>query len=165
MLLFIACLALGVLLAWGLKERGRRAVLSARNHDIEDAYVAVLAKRGDLASFLTDPRTRLYRLSGRGVAGGRAVTVAWQEETRTGMLIGDRVPAAPDDRTYVMWHLDQKRDALSCGALRPDPGGTFYEFHLGAAGSAAADGTSGFVLSLETGGDARTPGAIAYETR
>jgi len=61
-----------------------------------------------------------------------------------------------------MWHLDQKRDAVSCGALRPDPAGTIYEFHVGGR---SGDGTSGFLLSLETGGDARKPGAIAYETR
>src|SRR5205814_1783170 len=92
-LLIVTCAALGALLAWGIREHGERARLSVRNHGVEDAYVAVPANRNDLADFLTDQRTRLYRLAGRNEANGHMITVAWQEQTSTGMLVGDRVPA------------------------------------------------------------------------
>jgi hypothetical protein len=149
------------MLAWGMREHGQRTVLTARNHDVEDAYVAVLAKRGDLASFLTDPRTRLYRLAGRGFAAGRGVTIAWQDETQAGILIGERIPSPGDDRTYVVWRLDPKRDPVPCGAFRADPAGTFYEFRAPGSGDRAA----GFLLTVEHDRSARKPGDIAYETR
>jgi hypothetical protein len=157
----MACGALGALLAWGMREHGQRAILTARNHDVEDAYVAVLAKRGDLASFLTDPRTRLYRLAGRGLAAGRGVTIAWQDETQSGILIGERIPPPGDSRTYVVWHLDPKLDPVPCGGFHADAAGTFYEFRLPGTG----DATAGFLLSVEHDRTARRPGDIAYETR
>src|SRR5438445_12504958 len=78
-LLILSCVALGFLLAWGVREHGERTRLTERNHEVEDAYVFVLAKRNDLATFLIDPRTHLYRLPGLSEASGRAVVVAWQE--------------------------------------------------------------------------------------
>src|SRR5438874_13406229 len=98
LLLVIACVVLGALLNWGIRQRLERASLSLRNERLENAYVVVLAKRSDLASFLTDPRTRLYRLQGRGPALGQSATVAWQEETHSGVLIGDRITPPADQQ-------------------------------------------------------------------
>lgn len=161
LLLIIACIALGALLSWGMKEHGERARLSARNYKVENAYIAVLAKRNDLASFLTDQRTRLYRLMGQGEGSGRFVTVAWQQETRTGLLIGDRVPPISGNETYAMWYIDSSQHAVACGVFQPEAAGTFYEFHV----PESVEGTAGFMVSVEPDLNAQKPGRIAYETR
>jgi hypothetical protein len=163
LLLIIACVILGVLLAWGLREHGERTRLSARNHDVEDAYVFVLAKRSDMATFLTDPRTRLYRLATHHTASAGSVTIAWQEETHSGFLIGDRLPQPADDQRYAIWHVDTAGKVQHAADFRPDPGGTYAQFHL--AGPAATDATAGFRISLETDPNARQPGDIVYESR
>jgi hypothetical protein len=161
LLLIIACVILGVLLAWGLREHGERNRLSARNHDVEDAYVFVLAKRSDLASFLTDPRTHLYRLTSRHGSAG-SITIAWQEENHNGLLIGDRIPQPADNQHYAIWHVDTAGKTQHAADFRPDPAGTYAEFHI--AGPASA--TAGFRISLEADSSAREPaGDIVYETR
>jgi hypothetical protein len=160
MLLIIACVVLGVLLAWGMREHGERARLSARNHDVEDAYVFVLAKRSNLATFLTDPRTHLYRLAPRHATSG-SVTVAWQEETHTGLLIGDRLTQPEDRQHYALWHVDSAGKIQHAVDFRPEPGGTYADFHL----AAPADKTAGFRISFETDNNAPQPGDIVYETR
>jgi hypothetical protein len=174
-LLVIACVVLGAMLAWGLRERGERTRLTARNREVEDAYVFVLAKRNDLAGFLTDPRTRLYRLTGAGRARGGSATIAWQDETRRGMLIGDRMPAPDDGETYVVWRTgDGDRAAAVLGAFRPDAGGTFYEFGAGrrsgattmtTSTKAAGAGGGAFVITEETTATPVAPGEVVYETR
>jgi hypothetical protein len=156
LLLIIACLSLGVLLAWGIRERGERARLSQRNGELNDAYVRVLAKRGDLASFLTDQKTRLYRLSGRGEASGRSITVAWQEETHSGVLIGDRMPLIDARARYALWHVDPSQGSTAAGTFRPEPAGTFYDFRL----TAPVQGTAGFRVSVETDPSATRPGRV-----
>lgn len=160
MLLILACLVLGVLLAWGIRERGERARLSQRNGELADANVRVLAKRSDLASFLTDQKTRLYRLAGHGDASGRSVTVAWREDIQSGVLIGDRMPLPGDDATYTLWHVDAAHAATRAGAFRPDPAGTFYDFRV----TGPTRGTAGFKVSIETDPNAAQPGRIGYET-
>jgi hypothetical protein len=160
LLLVIACVVLGALLNWGIRERLQRASLSVRNERLENAYVVVLAKRSDLANFLTDPRTRLYRLHGSGPAFGQSATVAWQEETHSGVLIADRIAPPADLQLYVLWHMDAKDQTDSAGAFRPDPAGTYYDFHL--VGS--AQGTSGFRVSLESDANPHKHGPIVFET-
>jgi hypothetical protein len=165
-LLIIACAALGVLLAWGIREHGERARLSVRNHEVEDAYVAVLAKRNDLADFLTDQRTRLYRLVGHNEANGHAITVAWQEQTNTGMLVGDRVPPLADHTSYVLWRLNALREALRCGDFHPDPAGTYLRFPTTPAERAPEPAnTSGFLVSVESDPSPSAPGRIVYQTQ
>lgn len=177
-LLVIACVVLGAMLAWGLRERGERARLTVRNKQVEDAYVFVLAKRNDLASFLTDPRTRLYRLTGTGRARGGSATVAWQDETRRGLLIGERMPMPDDGGRYVVWRRGAADGAASkaLGAFRPDAGGTFYEFgssKRAATATAATDAASAevgggggsFVITEEKGASPDAPGEVVYETR
>jgi hypothetical protein len=161
LLLIIACIALGALLSWGIKEHGERARLSDRNYRVENAYVAVLAKRNDLASFLTDQRTRLYRLMGHWEASGRFVTVAWQPETRTGLLIGDRVPLLAEQETYAMWYIDPSQHAVACGVFQPEAAGTYYQFHV----PESTGDTPGFIVSVESDRYAQKPGRIMYETR
>lgn len=160
LLLIIACVVLGVLLAWGMREHGERARLSARNHDVEDAYVFVLAKRSNLATFLTDPRTRLYRLAPSHAASG-SITIAWQEETRAGLLIGDRLAQPQDRQHYAVWHVDATGKPQHAVDFRPEPGGTYAEFHL----ATPSDKTAGFRISLETGASAGKPNEFIYETR
>ena len=165
-LLVITCAALGALLAWGIREHGERARLSVRNHEVEDAYVAVLAKRNDLADFLTDQRTRLYRLNGHNEANGHSITVAWQEETHTGMLVGDRVPPLADHTSYVLWRLDPLRQALPCGDFHPDPAGTYLKFPTTPPERAQAPaGASGFLVSVESDPRPSKPGKIVYQTQ
>lgn len=164
-LLIIACVGLGVLLNWAAREHRARTALSNANVEIRQSYTVVLAKRNDLASFLTDPRTRLYRLTGRDEAAGRSVTVAWQEQTRSGILIGDRMPVAPDGQSFVMWHLNSARQATAGGTFRSDAAGTYYDFRV-PTGSADA-GTAGFLVSLENDGEHELtkPGHVVYEVR
>jgi hypothetical protein len=161
-LLILTCAALGALLAWGIREHGERARLSARNHEVENSYVFVLAKRNTLASFLTDPRTHLYRLAGRNEAAGREVTVAWQAETSTGVLIGDRMPLPPDDAMYALWHVGTNGQVAPVGTFRPDAAGTFHDFRLN---DPPADGTGGFRVTVETDRNPRAPGQTIYESR
>jgi hypothetical protein len=167
-LLFIACVVLGALLNWGLKQRSERARLFERNIEVEQSYVTVLAKRNDLASFLTDPRTRLYRLGGGAQAGGKSVTVAWQQATGTGVLIGDDVPLPSDRHVYALWQLDGGARATLCGTFRPEPGVTFYDFHSPAEAGAGSE-PGGFRVTDETDGRPQAPrpggGGAVYETR
>ena len=160
LLLIIACVLLGALLAWGMREHGERTRLSARNHDVEDAYVFVLAKRSSLASFLTDPRTHLYRLAPLHSASG-SVTVAWQEETHAGLLIGDRLPQPDDHQRYALWHVDSAGKVQHATDFRPDPGGTYADFHL----AAPSGTTAGFRISQETNPNAQQPGEILFDAR
>jgi hypothetical protein len=162
MLLIIACVVLGALLSWGIKERAARARLSERNVEVEKSYVVVLAKRNDLASFLTDPRTRLYRLSGKAEAAGKSLTIAWQADTHSGVLIGDGVPLPGDDRAYAVWLLGQGGTATFCGTFRPDSAGTYYDFRVPTAGGEAA---GGFRVTNEQGTHPDVPGQTVYETR
>jgi hypothetical protein len=161
LLLIIACVGAGALLAWGLKEHDERARFYERSLAIEKSYVVVLANRTDLASFLTDQRTRLFRLTGRGEATGRSATIAWQEETHSGILIADRVAPPPDHAAYLMWHLDANQRPSPCGSFKPDPTGTFYDFR----DLAPDQDTGGFVISLESNSNITKPSQIVYETR
>ena len=168
-LLVIACLLLGGVLAWGFKERGERARLSQRNRRVEDAYTFVLAKRNDLANFLTDPRTRMIRLEGRGAARGLTITVAWQEESRTGVLIGDSIPLPPDGSGYMVWIVPEGaggpvrcESRLGGSALfGPEAGVTSFDFRvLDFAGKA-----EGFLVTQEERKDAAAPGGrVVYES-
>jgi hypothetical protein len=160
LLLILACLVLGVVLAWGVHERTQRAVLSARNEKLANAYVIVLAKRSDLVSFLTDPRTHLYHLAGNGAALGQSVTVAWQQATGRGVLMGEHVPALETGRAYVLWHLDKASRPTRCGAFQEDVTGTFYEFAL----KQPTDSTAGFQVSVEANSDVDKPSRIVYDT-
>jgi hypothetical protein len=165
MLLAIACLLLGALLAWGMGQRGERARLSVRNVELANAYVAVLAKRDDLAGILTDPRTRLYTLQGRNAAAGLAVTVAWQEQTHTGVLVGDRMPLPPDDRAYTLWRVDAGQSKPTPAVtFRPDSARTIQEFHVTSSEGA---GSGGFRVSVEKGPQPKGPPApadVVYES-
>jgi hypothetical protein len=161
-LLVIACVVVGVFLAWGVHERGERTRLTIRNKQVEDAYVFAVAKRNDLAGFLTDPRTRLYRLVGKGRGDG-AVTIAWQAETGRGLLIGDRMPLPGDRERYAVWRLEgPEAVAALLGAFRPEAGGTFYEFSRRGEGSG---GEGGFIVTRETELKPAVPGEVVYETR
>lgn len=167
-LLFVACVVLGALLNWGLRQRSERARLFERNIEVEQSYVTVLAKRNDLASFLTDPRTRFYRLAGGAHAGGKAVTVAWQQATGMGVLIGEDVPLPSDGHVYALWQVDGDARATLSGTFRPEPGVTLYHFQSGAAASAAGTDPGGFKVTDETDARPQAPklgGAAAYETR
>jgi hypothetical protein len=167
-LLVVACVALGGLLAWGFKEREERARLTERNRRAEDAYTFVLAKRNDLASFLTDPRTKLFRLEGRGESRGRPLTVAWQEQTHSGVVVGDTMPLPADGAGYVVWLIPEGGGrALRCerrlggpGLFRPEPGMTCFEFRtLDFAGAA-----EGFRITEQGEKDAPgTPGRVVYD--
>jgi hypothetical protein len=168
-LLVIACLLLGGVLAWGFKERGERARLSVRNRRVEDAYTFVLAKRNDLANFLTDPRTRMIRLEGRGTARGLSVTVAWQEENRNGVLIGDSIPLPPDGSGYMVWLVPEgaggpvRCDARLAGSalFRPEAGVTSFEFRTLSFGGKV----DGFYVTQEERKDAAAPGGrVIYES-
>lgn len=160
-LLIMACVGVGALLAWGMREHEARTRLSERNIEVEKSYVVVLAKRSDLASFLTDQKTRQFRLIGKGEASGRVATVAWQEETHTGLLVADQLTPLPDHETYTMWHLDADQKPAPCGGFKPDPTGTTYDFRC----LDPSQATGGFVISIEPDNSAKTPSHIVYETR
>jgi hypothetical protein len=161
-LLLVACVCLGALLNWGLRQRAERARLFERNIEVEQSYVTVLAKRNDLASLLTDPRTHLFRLTGVGVASGRSATVAWQQETQSGVLIGDEVPLPGDDRRYALWVVDGNDRATACGTFRPEAGVTYYDFRATGAGGEV----KGFRVTEESDARPAAPGgAMVYETR
>jgi hypothetical protein len=160
LLLILACLALGIVLAWGVHERSQRAALSARNEKLANAYVVVLAKRSDLVGFLTDPRTHLYHLAGQGPALGQSVTVAWQQSTGHGLLMGEHVPTLQAGRSYVLWQLDKSDHPTRCGAFQEDVTGTFYEFTL----RQSVQSTAGFRVTVEPNSDIDKPGRIVYET-
>jgi len=160
-LLVLAGLGAGALLAWGLREHSERPRLSQRNVKVEEAYVVVLAKRVDLAHFLTDGKTRLYHLQGRNQANGHTATVAWQEEKCTGILVADDVAPLPDHEVYAMWHLDAEKKPALCGSFTSDPTGTIYNFRC----NDPAQSTSGFLISIEPSATAKKPSQIIYETR
>ena len=168
-LLILACVGLGALLNWAVREHHARTSLAQANVEISKSYTVVLANRNDLASFLTDERTKLYRLAGRDDAAGRSVTVAWQEQSRTGILIGDRMPVAPDGRVFAMWHLEADGRPTLCGTFLTEATGTFHNFRAPLAANATSDaGTSGFRVTLEpeTERNLRQPtGPVVYETR
>jgi hypothetical protein len=159
LLLILSCLVLGVVLAWGVHERTQRAVLSARNEKLANAYVIILAKRSDLVSFLTDPRTHLHHLAGAGAALGQSATVAWQQATGRGLLIGERVPPLDTGHVYVLWHLDKSSHPTRCGAFQQDVSGTCYQFTL----RQSVESTGGFQVSIEANSDVDKPGRIVYE--
>jgi hypothetical protein len=154
---------LGALLNWAIREHQARSALAYANVEIRKSYTVVLAKRNDLASFLTDERTRLYRLTGHNEAAGRSLTVAWQEQTRTGILIGDNMPLAAEGQAFVMWQLGPARQLIACGSFQSDPAGTYYDFR---APTATAP-TAGFLVSLESDSELspKTPEHVVYETR
>jgi hypothetical protein len=163
-LLFLTCLALGVLSAWGVKQRRERARLSERNFEIEKAYVTVLAKRDDLAVLLTDPRTHLLTLRGRDAAAGASATVAWLEQTHTGVLVGNRMPLPGDGRVYALWHVDAHGTLTRAATFRPaDSAATIREFQV----LTQNEGTAGFRVTAEreTDRETRAPGGdTVYQT-
>ena len=159
-LLCIACITLGAVLAWGFKERGERARLTERNRKVEDAYTFVLAKRNDLANFLTDPATRMIRLEGRAAARGQALTIAWKDDKQTGVLIADSMPLPGDGAGYVIWVVPTAGQPLRCDSrmgaaalFSPEPGVTSFEFRaLGLRAKA-----EGFIVTEETRKDPTSP--------
>lgn len=161
LLLIISGLACGALLAWGLREHQERSRLTQRNAAVEQSYIVVLANRADLASFLTDDRTHLYHLAGRGDAAGRFATIAWQEETHSGILIADRMAPAADHDIYRLWHIPPSRKPTPCVNFQADPADTIQRFRCPEAGNS----TSGFLISVESDQNTPRPGQIVYETR
>lgn len=157
-LLLLACVALGALLNWGIHERENRTDLSRRNEKLQNAYVVILANRGDVARFLTDPRTRLFHLTGHGNGAG-AVTIAWQQDKNAGLLIGDQMPALSARENYVIWSTDQAAHPTApFGSFRPEPADTFYQFQP----RNPVQNLAGFVVSIETDRDAKRPSQIVY---
>lgn len=161
-LLILVCGGLGALLNWGVREHQTRKALAADNLKVRKDYTFVLAKRNDLASFLTHEKTRLFRLGGRQEANGTSVTVAWQEETRTGILIGDRIPIAPEGQAFALWRLGPDRQPSAAGTFLSEPAGTYHDFRVP---TAQAD-TTGFLVTLEADSehDPKAPGRTVYET-
>lgn len=145
-------------MAWGIREHRERARLSARNHAVENAYTVVLARRNDIAAFLTDPRTQLHRLSGRGVASGRTLTIAWQEQTRSGLVVGERVPVSPEGMIYTLWCRGSGagKVALQAGTFRAEAGLTCQGFFVPAV--ADGDGVDRFEVTLAPAGAGETTG-------
>lgn len=160
LLLVFACIGAGALFAWGRWEHGQRTRLAQVNRQVQDAYVFVLAKKSDVVSFLTDPRTRLFRLAGKGPASGLKAVVAWQEETRSGLLVADRMWLPPDGSHYVLWRTTEDQTFRQMIDLRPQSGLTIREF----TDRGPATNTAGFVISIEHATVPR-PGQIVYEVR
>ena len=134
-----------------------------RNAALEQAYVVVLANRNDVVAFLTDPRTKLFPLAGRNEAAGRSVTVAWQEQTRSGFVIGERMPVPADDERYVLWHVARDGRTQTPGEiLSPEPSGTVDAFTFPAP--AAAGEAAGFRVSVERGPAGRAPARVLYDS-
>jgi hypothetical protein len=159
-LLILVCAGLGAIFAWGRKQHSERVRLSERNRAVEDAYVFVVARGNDLASFMADPRTRLFRLSGRGDLRTRQITIAWQEERRTGMVIWDQLPPPGDDECYSLWMTP--RDAQTpvfCGSFRPDSGVHFHRFQFNGASPAA----SAFAVGVTRDKNPTAPQSVVFQ--
>ena len=165
LLLVLACAGLGAMLSWGNAQRKAQALLRERNRGLEDAYSVVIAQRDDLAAFLTDPRTRLYHLTGRSAAAGHSAIMAWQSTRGTGFFMGDRMPLPADSKIYRIWQGSRgSRSATPADrAFRPEPGLTCVEFHV--LGDSPGSTPDRFFLTLETDRRSAGPSAdIAYET-
>ena len=114
-------------------------------------------------------------MGGAARAGGKTITVAWQQATGQGVLIGEDVPLPSDKHVYALWQVEGDAPPALCGTFRPEPGVTLYPFHA-SAGAATASSASpssgagaepgGFRVTDETDGSPRAPqGGAVYETR
>jgi hypothetical protein len=131
--LIVACLVLGVVLAWGHYEVGQRRLAESDirlyRHDLD----ALTSRDGDLGNLLADPDTKLVPLETadpREISPLHLAAIAWNDGHQRGALFCDNLAPAGDGREYQLWLIPREGDdaATAVSLSDPEPGQTVYAF-------------------------------------
>lgn len=114
-----ALAAVAAVLAFAVLALGTLYAQTAARLKRLDEQVATVDVGDDLVAALSAPDARISDVA--GPAGGSARFV-WSDRRNVGVLVGDRLPAAPLGRTYALWLINGGR-AEYAGAFDPAGGG------------------------------------------
>lgn len=134
LLLVLAGMGIGALLAMEIRGRERRAGLVADKHELETRLAFVEAKRGEMLEFLGRPQTELMKLTGVREWNGQAVTVAWDPVRRMAVVLMDRLPEPPGGGKYQLRVVSKAGvDGATVGEVDPGaPAQRVFRVPLGA---------------------------------
>ena len=119
-LLIVAGIGVGVLLAMESRARQRHASLAAQKRQLETRLAFVEARHGEVLTLLGRPHTTLVKLTGARDWTGQALNVAWNPVQRLALLMIDRLPDPPAGQVYRLRAVAADGTAVSLGEVYPD---------------------------------------------
>jgi hypothetical protein len=125
-LLIFACLALGF--AASAVQYERLAATSQRNRAelLATADSRTEGQLEDLGKFLSQPQTRMIRLTGPAGSSVANAAIAWNAATGRGYLLCDQLPVL--DGGYEIWLLHGHDDPVKIATLSAKAGQSVYLF-------------------------------------
>jgi hypothetical protein len=126
--LVFACLALGF--AASAVQYERVAVTSQRNRAeiLATADSRVEGQLEDLGKFLSDPQTRMIRLTGSAGSPVANAVIAWNTAARRGYLLCDQLPVLDSGNGYELWALHGGDEAVKIATIVAKAGDSVYLF-------------------------------------
>ncbi|MGB8861536.1 MAG: anti-sigma factor [Ilumatobacteraceae bacterium] len=94
-------------------------LVALRNRDTSDAFSS------DLARVMEQPDSQVLSLENRSGSDG-SFKVAWSSTLGEAVLIGEGLPATPDDRAYELWLITPDQQALAMYVLDPAADGNVH---------------------------------------
>ncbi|MGD0768827.1 MAG: anti-sigma factor [Tepidisphaeraceae bacterium] len=127
-LLIFACLALGF--AGSAVQYERVAATSQRNRAevLATADSRVEGQLEDLGKLLSDPQTRMIRLTGLPGSSVANAVIAWNGAARRGYLLCDQLPVLDSGSGYELWMLHGGDEAVKIASIVAKAGQSVYLF-------------------------------------
>lgn len=121
-----------------------------RNRDDRDEFSA------ELAQVMEQPDSQVMQLENQSGADGM-FKVAWSSSLGRAVLIGENLPAAPDDMAYELWLITPEEQAMAMYVLDPAADGNVHRAFM------APETPAAWAITVEpAGGTATATGDIIY---
>jgi anti-sigma-K factor RskA len=125
-------------------------VVALRSRDDSDEFSA------DLARVMEQPDSQVLQLENQSGADG-SFKVAWSSTLGEAVLIGEGLPAAPDDKAYELWLITPEQQAMAMYVLDPAKDGNVHRTF------AASETPAAWAITVEpAGGTPTATGEIIY---
>jgi hypothetical protein len=127
-LLIFACLALGF--AASAVQYERIAATSQRNRAelLATADSRMEGQLEDLGKLLSEPQTRMIRLTGSPGSSVANAVIAWNAAARRGYLLCDQLPVLDSGSGYELWALHGSDDPVKIATIVAKAGDSVYLF-------------------------------------
>jgi hypothetical protein len=126
--LVFACLALGF--AGSAVQYERVAATNQRNRAelLATADSRMEGQLEDLGKLLSDPQTRMVRLTGLPGSSVANAVIAWNAAARRGYLLCDQLPVLDSGSGYELWALHGGDEAVKIATIVARAGDSVYLF-------------------------------------
>ncbi|MGD0387943.1 MAG: anti-sigma factor [Tepidisphaeraceae bacterium] len=127
-LLVFACLALGFVASAVQYERVAATSQRDRAEILATADSRMEGQLEDLGKLLSDPQTRMVRLTGSPGSSVANAVIAWNAAARRGYLLCDQLPVLDSGSGYELWALHGGDDPVKIATIVAKAGDSVYLF-------------------------------------